>query len=383
MIKSLSVKSFKSLEDVTIEFSSINAIVGQNNTGKTSILKAISAVSKIPQSVKIEDAFGNDWLSSAEIVSNGMPGLEVLFDASFEHLNQKFEYSSRCIFPKETEKTIDLISESLNGIQFIANEPRFRKQSQVYSTALDSKLGHFETCLQFINGLKQVEVVQLIPSNLSLVSNFGADFPAGKQNGLNLPGSLKDILLEDRTLFKQLEDLYVGHFPQIAGISLVDNKNSRCTELYFKLKGGGRVPARSMSDGVLMVLGFLAMLYGNSGRKIYLIEELETHFHFSILEKIIKIFREYLENHTDSQIIFTTHSPYLLNYLEPEEVIVVNMNEKYQTEIRKFDKYSKVEKLRHSFGTGDIWALAGEAKIFDELTQNNDKLKGNLKERND
>lgn len=101
MIKSLSVKNFKSLVDVKVEFTPLNAIVGQNNTGKTSILKAISAISKVTQVGNIVDAFGPDWQTPNELISNGLPGLELEFEGSYFHSNKKFEYSSAIHFPKK------------------------------------------------------------------------------------------------------------------------------------------------------------------------------------------------------------------------------------------------------------------------------------------
>ena len=44
MIKSLNLKSYKGFSDTTIEFSDITCIVGENSTGKSTIIEAIIAL---------------------------------------------------------------------------------------------------------------------------------------------------------------------------------------------------------------------------------------------------------------------------------------------------------------------------------------------------
>ncbi|WP_028973930.1 AAA family ATPase [Spirochaeta cellobiosiphila] len=42
-IKSIEIRKFRSIDNCKIEFNNINAIVGQNNSGKSSIIRALNA----------------------------------------------------------------------------------------------------------------------------------------------------------------------------------------------------------------------------------------------------------------------------------------------------------------------------------------------------
>ncbi len=367
MIKSLSVKNFKSLVDVRVEFTPLNAIVGQNNTGKTSILKAVSAISKVTQVGNIEEAFGSEWQTPNELISNGLPGLEMEFKGSFCHSNRIFEYSCAIHLPKKDGREAQINEEILNEKSFVTRDSNIvRRTSRVFDAIrAGMKNENYSLSDEFTRGCRFVEIIQLNPQFLRNPLH-GTFTKTGKVEGSNFSDLLMSLLLDDRARFDALEKTFLEIFPGIKALHLKSNSGGGQVFTEFILSGNNRVPARSMSDGVLMVLGLLTLLYADKERKIFLIEELETHFHISILEKVIQLFRIFLEQNTDSQIIFTTHSPYLLNYLEPSEVNVVHMNDKFQTQVKRFSEYSQAEQLSVSFGTGDIWAMAGEVKIFED-----------------
>ena len=65
------------------------------------------------------------------------------------------------------------------------------------------------------------------------------------------------------------------------------------------------------------------------------------------------------------QIVVTTHSPLLLNYLTPEEVRVVYRHAEEGTKVMPLSKAHDIEKLTKEFGVGELWYLLGEEKLLE------------------
>lgn len=74
MLKSFTVKGFKSLDEVTIELGLVNVFIGANGAGKSNLLEAIGLLSAA--------AYGR--IGDAELLARGVrPGLPELYKASF------------------------------------------------------------------------------------------------------------------------------------------------------------------------------------------------------------------------------------------------------------------------------------------------------------
>jgi predicted ATPase len=87
----------------------------------------------------------------------------------------------------------------------------------------------------------------------------------------------------------------------------------------FVEKGGKRISARSVSDGTLHFLGTLLALRAAKSGSIILIEEIEAGLHPTRIRLLV----EYLEAVTRErqiQVIATTHSPVVLQWLSDESL---------------------------------------------------------------
>jgi len=84
------------------------------------------------------------------------------------------------------------------------------------------------------------------------------------------------------------------------------------------------LPLSAMSDGTIKWITLItAILTSNS---IFSIEEPENFLHPWMQAEIVKIMRNHIESNGDNScVIMTTHSESLLNYSEPNELILVEM----------------------------------------------------------
>jgi hypothetical protein len=84
-------------------------------------------------------------------------------------------------------------------------------------------------------------------------------------------------------------------------------------------RSGVRISAYSASDGTLRVLGLLAALLGPETSNSYFFEELENGVHPTRLYLLTHFIENQVAQGT-SQVIASTHSPHLLNFLSSESL---------------------------------------------------------------
>jgi AAA15 family ATPase/GTPase len=72
MITRFHVESYKALRDVTLELTPIHVLIGPNDSGKTSIFEALTALSRTTEpQYDMDTAFGARW-QARELVSPGV-----------------------------------------------------------------------------------------------------------------------------------------------------------------------------------------------------------------------------------------------------------------------------------------------------------------------
>jgi len=130
-------------------------------------------------------------------------------------------------------------------------------------------------------------------------------------------------------------------------------------------------PLFQMSDGELAFLAFLSLIFAPDelGGTLFLIEEPENHLHPRLFGTLISLLREGQQEAADrgaepSQVIFTTHSPQVLDQMRLEEVLWVEKQEA-ATKIIRPDSKPHLKKLveDEQMGLGDLMfagALGGE-----------------------
>lgn len=111
--------------------------------------------------------------------------------------------------------------------------------------------------------------------------------------------------------------------------------------------------ARFASDGTLKMLAYLVVLYDPAPPQLIGVEEPENFLHPRLLPILAEECRRASGR---SQLLVTTHSPFFLNSLRPEEVRVL---------FRGADGYTRAERasdlrgipqfIQHGAALGDLW----------------------------
>ena len=95
MMTEFHVKGYKSLADVKIPLTPIHVLIGQNDSGKTSVLEAMLALSRTTEK-PLPDAFPGSW-TGRELVFHGSeePTIELGCKLKSNRDATKFDYALR------------------------------------------------------------------------------------------------------------------------------------------------------------------------------------------------------------------------------------------------------------------------------------------------
>lgn len=161
--------------------------------------------------------------------------------------------------------------------------------------------------------------------------NSARELPkAGPQKHLNVEGdNLSNVVQfmekthKDR--FRKILSNISQKIPGIGDITWHRDKYSNNLYLLFKDKGF-TVPFThmQMSDGTLKVFAYLLLLEDPNPPPFICIEEPENGLYHKLLDSLVVEFREHATGKKDrSQIFITTHHPYLVDALNPDEVWIL------------------------------------------------------------
>ena len=75
---------------------------------------------------------------------------------------------------------------------------------------------------------------------------------------------------------------------------------------------------------------------------------------------LIRHLRSFQAEIPDCQIIATTHSPYLLDEMQPEEVRVTSLRADGSVACVGINQHREFERWKRSFRTGEMWSMIGE-----------------------
>ncbi len=206
--------------------------------------------------------------------------------------------------------------------------------------------------------LKKVNVYDFFPVDLStkISSTNNMD-----RTGKGITNSLVDILHENRENFAELEERLTRLVPNIKRISLPRAENQIFELELIDKYSDHHIPSTEISDGTLRILGFLTAIYQKETPSIICFEELENGVHPWLLHKmmeLLKIVSTEGINGKPVQVLITTHSPLLLNYVEPYQVRAVELDGEGKTQVHKLPIDSvRFQKALEAYDgeLGELW----------------------------
>lgn len=152
---------------------------------------------------------------------------------------------------------------------------------------------------------------------------------AGPQKHLNIHGdNLSNVVqFMEREHPKRFQKILERIAKKIPGIDKINTDITSDKRLVLQFSDRGFTDpfyAQQMSDGTLKIFAYLLLLEDPTPPPFLCIEEPENSLYHKLLEILAHEFRGHATSHKGgSQVFITTHQPYFVDALEPEEVWVL------------------------------------------------------------
>lgn len=373
---SLSARNYRSLRDESIPFSDLNLFIGPNASGKSTILDAL----KFLHEAVLERDFRPAVFSRGGMIHLAWKGEEahkIDLRVELEHEQNRYEWSIQLA---RRGYDFEVHRESLYEIR--PGIPRFQL------LRADSGNGWWWS------GERKEEVGLAQPATACALANAApnAAFPgrgvaefvggwgffdpspfllrrgwAGLESsvfdphGRNLADRLLAIRQSSPATFEQIVSATQSVLGLPANIELRESRDSEDRVYFVQHEPGLRFSVHQIgaSSGTLRMLALMTALFGEADRNLIAIEEPENYVHPAALAS----FAEYLLKARDRvQILVTTHSPLLLDFLnDPGAVCVVRHGGDRGTHVVREPNAQAVRRALDAtgFGVGEFYATKG------------------------
>lgn len=185
---------------------------------------------------------------------------------------------------------------------------------------------------------------------------------AGPQKHLNIHGDNLGNVVQfmEREHPKRFQAILNKIAQKIPGINKIDTEKTIDGRLLLRFNEKGfQDPfyAQQMSDGTLKVFAYLLLLEDPTPPPFLCIEEPENGLYHKLLETLANEFREHATGRKGgSQVFITTHQPYFVDALTPEEVWILEKGHDGYSTIRRASDDAIVKNLvAEGLPLGGLW----------------------------
>jgi predicted ATPase len=345
-LQKIEITNFSCLRDVKIEFTPLHALIGPNDSGKSTILRAVRtlthslAMAMQPPEVGMQ-GLGFDQEANSKLVGQ------------FDHLRfavqvshgQKFRISGRYseLNPVEIEASGE---QGFRGFLTTSNN------SPPFIQALEQN-PNLAPRVRMPAGLLRLDPDDLRQESDLIPEKEAVSFSEYRgrgMTGLRLPGIYDSIMNRGDDSFSKIAQRTRDLFPTVRNVRLRTVSNSQ-KSLEVELTDGTRVPAAQMSEGLLYFLAYAALPY-IAPASILLVEEPENGLHPSRIRDVMNILKEISKT---TQVIIATHSPLVVNELNGDEVTVVTRDAVKGTMAHRLNATADYAVRSKVYLPGELW----------------------------
>jgi predicted ATPase len=223
------------------------------------------------------------------------------------------------------------LARNLDQLRFIAKQKDSVQSSELFAVGV----GRFLPALRgFVSACSAIRTFQLSPVNSR---EYGIPIPRAElaRSGANLPSVVDLLQTRFASTWAQIMDAMCRIMPGLERIEVGYTPN-RTLGLYFHETGVGRPwTVAEISDGTIQALALLTAIH--DPRSTFLVlEEPENSIHPWIIRNVLDACKEASSR---KQVLLTTHSPVVLNGVEPESIWVLWRagGESHLASMRKLD----------------------------------------------
>ena len=399
-IAGIRIKNYGSLKNVKMgrllfdatekELTNMNAIIGQSGTGKSTLADAFGFLADCLEKGAETACDLNNRGGYEKIVSQGAKGsiefeiyyretsneppityeLSIGIDKNDRPVGEKERLRQRRANERYGRPMSFLFLEYGKGFAFKGNNSGLREEDNMeigekvdVELADPRQLGivtlgelrEHPRIVKFKNFLKNWFLCYFSPTAAREIPN------AGPQKYLNRLGNnvnnVAQFLYRENP--KDLEKVLKSIQTKLPGIQEIKPIKLQNGQLVLEfLEQGFREPfySQKMSDGTLKLFAYYLLLYEKDARPLVFIEEPENGLYHKYLADLASQMKNSIKGTYSKQLFITTHSPFFVNSLSPEEVRVLEKKEDGFSIVTRASEFKHVKQVCESdIELGDLW----------------------------
>lgn len=386
MLHSIELIDFKNHAETKVRLSDLTLLVGPNGAGKTGVLQGVHLASRL-----MREPIGD--------VLTGTDDARLLTRRNADAFRLKLAGgpNPRVITNDDDEDLPWLLDLTLNNpptgseagtFGFTgAGEPPARK---VVTSDSRAALKQFATARFALGSATHLRLDAASLAKPSYLDSTEAQIDA---RGFGLASAIAHLMTYERERFEKLEHDLAHVIPTVKRLrvrrikrpgniapsgyrplpqSLLPPEERMpevlADELVLDMRSGDELPASAISEGTLMLLGLLTAISGpdcprsgNTGcPRIVLIDDIDQSLHPRAQAELIKLLRAALEVNHGLQLIATSHSPYITDEFDDDEVWVLTQRDDGTAAAACLADHPDAQRFRGVLRTGEFLSSVGE-----------------------
>lgn len=354
MITKIELTNFKSHAHTAIEPGRVTALVGPNGCGKTGVLQAIHCISSLV-SKQPSQVFTNK-LSPDFLVKSHGEGFSIRAELDSDNVEIKLSTGDQYV-----ERSRNWAFEAKGTFQGqpigLGRSPinQLHDLSAYLPSEITRKLGPSEYFNASPEKLAQASSVEDYPPKLD-------------SDGSGLSSVIANLILSEPEHLQMIEGILREVVPTIKRVKARHIKLQEIKrtgyEVVFDTRSADAVPAHSMSEGTLLLLGMLTLLQSPYPPMIFLLEDVEHGLHPLAQRQLMKVLKGFAEKQ-DKQIILTSHSPYIVDELDAKDVWVMATDQEGISHTKRLSDHPDAKRALDVLTTGELWDAEGESWVLE------------------
>jgi predicted ATPase len=363
VIESVHFQNFKSLREVELTgLQRLTVIVGPNGAGKTSVLQGLHLLGRFLRHGR--------W-DPFRFVTSGEERFVISVIAGRVHISWSTDSKRR-----PDVSTFEIVEgEQISRFETGGTTEPFRAHP-VFRQVLRSSFLEFD--VWNLGAPSEASPRPSVESNGAGLPTLLAYFAGAERDTLeSIEVELREILgitgrirtFPDEVEVEERENIRIDD--QL--VPRVTRRKAAAHRFEVEIDDVGSIPGDLLSEGTLVSLGLLAVLHQADCPSLILFDDIDKGLHPDAQAKLIASLRRLLARRPELQILCTSHSPYLLDHFQPEEVQVLSLTGG-RVAAARLDQHQDWPKWKGKLQTGEFWQSVGESWITSKPKPETDEV---------
>jgi len=389
--------NFKALKDLTIEFTPLTVLIGENSSGKSTVLQALDFLCSITSRDIDEYLKDREW-DFGEIKSQfSLPEESIYFESvieidgtslcwkiSINNDDGKWTIKER-INDKQSKECYLSYNQGQKDFPFDFSQLSI-KSSALKMLDIDKSPSKDGKCNPVIFKLKawlssSNSFELLTPDRMRSRGSRGKPDDIG-MGGEKLAAFIHGMLPHKKSELNKLVSDFIGYDVKIATTT---KGQQGWVEMYLIETWGTmevKIKKRYISDGLLRIIALTSVIANHDGRKsghfssgagsgnmkgFIMLDEIEDGISPSHSEMLIRRFKTMVSD-LKRQVVITSHSPVMINFIDEDSIQFLWRDKAGTIHAEPLFKTDKMRETLDILNPGEVWLNYTREEIIEKLS---------------